>query len=74
MLAGRYVRIQKLISYVTEKQEKAEYKEYKTILETMLRWNNSFDRVLYSVMTILKTSKATFTLSTFPINGMNIKS
>ena len=51
-----YVRIQKLISYVTEKQEKAEYKEYKTILETMLRWNNSFDRVLYSVMTILKTS------------------
>ena len=51
-----YVRIQKLITYVTEKQEKAEYKEYKTILETMLRWNNSFDRVLYSVMTILKTS------------------
>ena len=51
-----YVRIQKLISYVTEKQEKAEYKEYKTILETMLRWNNSFDRVLYSVITILKTS------------------
>ena len=51
-----YVRIQKLISYVTEKQEKAQYKEYKTILETMLRWNNSFDRVLYSVMTILKNS------------------
>ena len=51
-----YVRIQKLISYVTDKQEKAQYKEYKTILETMLRSNNSFDRVLNSVMTILKNS------------------
>ena len=51
-----YVRIQKLISYVTEKQEKAQYKEYKTILETMLRSNNSFDRVLDSVMIILKNS------------------
>ena len=51
-----YVGIQKLISYVTEKQEKAEYKEYKSILEAMLRSNNSFDRVLYSVMAILKNS------------------
>ena len=51
-----HVRIQKLIKYVTEKQEKAQYKEYKTILESMLRSNNSFDRVLESVMKILKNS------------------
>ena len=51
-----YVRIQKLIKYVTENQGKAEYKEYKTILETMLRSNNSFDRILHNVMIILKNS------------------
>ena len=51
-----YVRIQKLIKYVTENQGKAEYKDYKTILETMLRSNNSFDRILHNVMIILKNS------------------
>ena len=51
-----YVRIQKLINYVTEKQEKAQYKEYKTIVETMLRSNNSFDRVLKNVTDILRKS------------------
>ena len=51
-----YVRIQELIKYVTENQKKAQYKEYKAILEKMLRNNNSFDRVLQSVMIILKNS------------------
>ena len=51
-----YVRIQQLIKYVTENQEKAQYKEYKTILEKMLRSDNSFGRVLESVKTILKKS------------------
>ena len=51
-----YVRIQQLIKYVTEHQEKAQYKEYKTILEKMLRSDNSFGRVLESVKTILKKS------------------
>ena len=51
-----YVRIQELIKYVTENQKKAQYKEYKAILEKMLRNNNSFDRVLHNVMIILKNS------------------
>ena len=60
-----YVSIQDLISEVTQQQEKdqykelqkrAQYKEFKTILESMLRSNTSFDRVLHSVMAILKDS------------------
>ena len=51
-----YVRIQQLIKYVTENHKEAQYKEYKTILEKMLRANNSFDRVLNSVIKILQNS------------------
>ena len=51
-----YVSIQNLVSEVTDKQERAQYKEFKTILESMLRSNTSFDRVLHSVMAILKDS------------------
>ena len=51
-----YVTIQNLVGYVTEKQERAQYKEFKSILESMLRSNTSFDRVLHSVIAILKDS------------------
>ena len=51
-----YVSIQNLVGHVTEKQERAQYKEFKSILESMLRSNTSFDRVLNSVMVILKDS------------------
>ena len=49
-----YVSIQNLVDYVTESQNRAQYKEFKCILESMLRTNTSFDRVLNSTMTILK--------------------
>ena len=51
-----YVSIQNLVGHVTENQERAQYKEFKSILESMLRSNTSFDRVLNSVMVILKDS------------------
>ena len=51
-----YVSIQNLVNNVTENQERAQYKEFKNILESMLRSNTSFDRVLHSVMAILKDS------------------
>ena len=51
-----YVSIQNLVRHVTEKQERAQYKEFKSILESMLRSNTSFDRVLNSVIAILKDS------------------
>ena len=50
------VTIQNLVGYVTDKQERAQYKEFKSILESMLRSNTSFDRVLNSVIAILKDS------------------
>ena len=49
-----FVSIQNLVEYVTENQNRAQYKEFKCILESMLRTNTSFDRVLSSTMTILK--------------------
>ena len=49
-----YVTIQDLVKEVTENQGRAQYKEFKYILESMLRSNTSFDRVLNSVMVILK--------------------
>ena len=49
-----FVSIQNLVEYVTENQNRAQYKEFKCILESMLRTNTSFDRVLNSTMTILK--------------------
>ena len=51
-----YVTIQNLVKHVTEKQDRAQYKEFKSILEKMLRSNTSFDRVLNSVIVILKDS------------------
>ena len=51
-----YVSIQNLVKNVTEYQGRAQYKEFKTILESMLRFNTSFDRVLHSVMAILRDS------------------
>ena len=50
-----YVSLQNLVRYVTE-DERAQYKEFKSILESMLRSNTSFDRVLNSVSAILKDS------------------
>ena len=50
-----YVSLQKLIKHLT-KEERAQYKEFKSILESMLRSNKSFDRVLNSVLVILKDS------------------
>ena len=49
-----FVSIQNLVEYITENQNRAQYKEFKCILESMLRTNTSFDRVLNSTMTILK--------------------
>ena len=49
-----FVSIQNLVEYMTENQNRAQYKEFKCILESMLRTNTSFDRVLNSTMTILK--------------------
>ena len=49
-----FVSIQNLVEYVTENQNRAQYKEFKCILESMLRTNTSFDRVLNTTMTILK--------------------
>ena len=51
-----YVSIQNLVEYITEKQERAQYKEFKSILESMLRSNTSFERVISSVIVILKDS------------------
>ena len=51
-----YVSIQNLVNNVTENQERAQYKEFKNILESMLRSNTSFDPVLHSFMAILKDS------------------
>ena len=51
-----YVSIQKLVEYATDKQKRAQYKEFKSILESMLRSNTSFDRVLNNVRIILKDS------------------
>ena len=51
-----YVSIQNLITSVSEKGSRAQYKEFKSILESMLRTNSSFDRVLNSIMTILQKS------------------
>ena len=51
-----YVSIQNLVEYVTEKQERAQYKEFKSILESMLRSNTSFERVISSVIIILQDS------------------
>ena len=51
-----YVSIQDLVEYVTNNQERAQYKEFKSILELMLRTNTSFDKVLHNVMDILKDS------------------
>ena len=49
-----FVSIQNLVDYITESQNRAQYKEFKFILESMLRTNTSFDRVLNSTMIILK--------------------
>ena len=49
-----YVGIQNLVEYVTENQNRAQYKEFKSILESMLRTNTSFNRVIDNTMTILK--------------------
>lgn len=49
-----FVSIQNLVDYVTESHNRAQYKEFKFILESMLRTNTSFDRVLNSTMIILK--------------------
>ena len=49
-----FVSIQNLVEYLTEIQNRAQYKEFKYILESMLRTNTSFDRVLNSTMIILK--------------------
>jgi len=51
-----YVSIQNLVEYVTDKQERAQYKEFKSILESMLRSNTSFERVIHSVIVILQDS------------------
>ena len=51
-----YVSIQNLVNNVTENQERAQYKKFKNILESMLRSNTSFDPVLHSFMAILKDS------------------
>ena len=51
-----YVSIQNLVEYVTDKQERAQYKEFKSILESMLRSNTSFERVISSVIVILQDS------------------
>jgi len=51
-----YVSIQNLVEYVTDKQERAQYKEFKSILESMLRSNTSFERVISSVIIILQDS------------------
>ena len=48
-----YVGIQNLVQYVTENQNRAQYKEFKSILESMLRTNTSFNRVISNTMTIL---------------------
>lgn len=48
--------IQNLVEYVTDKQERAQYKEFKSILESMLRSNTSFERVISSVIVILQDS------------------
>ena len=49
-----YVGIQNLVEYLTENQNRARYKEFKSILESMLRTNTSFNRVISNTMTILK--------------------
>ena len=49
-----YVGIKNLVEYVTENQNRAQYKEFKSILESMLRTNTSFNRVIDNTMTILK--------------------
>ena len=49
-----YVGIQNLVEYLTENQNRAQYKEFKSILESMLRTNTSFNRVISNTMTILK--------------------
>ena len=51
-----YVSIQNLITSVSENGSRAQYKEFKSILESMLRTNSSFDRVLTSILTILQNS------------------
>ena len=52
-----HVSIQNLVGYViSEREGRAQYKEFKSILESMLRSNTSFDRVLHSVIAILKDS------------------
>ena len=51
-----FVGIQNLVEYVTENQNRAQYKEFKSILESMLRTNTSFNRVINNTMTILKSA------------------
>ena len=51
-----FVSVKNLVEYVTENQNRAQYKEFKFILESMLRTNTSFDRIINSTMNILKKS------------------
>ena len=51
-----HVSLQNIIETVTEIQKDAQYKEFKNILEDMLRSNNSFNRILKNTKSILKSS------------------
>ena len=51
-----HVSLQNIIETVTEIQKDAQYKEFKNILDDMLRSNNSFNRILENTKLILKNS------------------
>jgi translation initiation factor 2B subunit (eIF-2B alpha/beta/delta family) len=51
-----HVSLQNIIETVTEIQKDAQYKEFKNILEDMLRSNNSFNRILKNTKLILQSS------------------
>ena len=55
-----YVGIQNLVEYLTENQNRAQYKEFKSILESMLRTNTSFNRVIDNTMTILNRALSNY--------------
>ena len=55
-----HVSIQNIIETVTEIQKDAQYKEFKNILNDMLRSNNSFNRILENTKLILKNSSINY--------------
>ena len=55
-----HVSIQNIIETVTEIQKDAQYKEFKNILDDMLRSNNSFNRILENTKLILKNSSINY--------------